>query len=103
MKIVINETGKFYWLAMTTWTGSDWNGPDESVDTFSGDESFKWDEDADAYRVEGTLKSLEDFLKDWENYETDADAEAHDKEELEQLREDYPRYYDLSEIEVRGC
>ena len=48
MKIVINETGKFYWLAMTTWTGSDWNGPDESVDTFSGDESFKWDEDGDA-------------------------------------------------------
>ena len=36
-------------------------------------------------------------MKDWENYETDADAEAHDKEELEQLREDYPRYYDLSE------
>ena len=47
MKIICNETGKTYTLTMTTWTGSDWNGPDESLDTIL-DDSFLWDDTAEA-------------------------------------------------------
>lgn len=96
MKIIVNETGKSYELTMTTWDG-DWNGPDESEEIVL-DDSFHWDDEAEAYRMDGSLDDLEKYLKEWENYETETDLGTCDDDRLAQLKEDHPRYYSLEEI-----
>lgn len=97
MKIICNETGKTYTLTMTTWTGSDWDGPDESLDTIL-DDSFRWDDTAEAYYMDGHMEDLERYLQDWENYDTESDADIWDADEREARREEFPRCYDLEEI-----
>lgn len=34
----------------------------------------------------------------WEQYNTEADRDAHDEDERDRLRDERPRSYDLSEI-----
>lgn len=96
MKIIINETGKAYDLTMQEWTGSDW-GPDMARDIII-DSSFAWDEDAEAWRMDGHEDNLTGYLQDWEQYNTDADRDAYDEDERAKLRDERPRSYDLDEI-----
>lgn len=96
MKIIINKTGKAYNLTMQEWTGSDW-GRDMAEDIII-DSSFAWDEDTEAWRMDGQEDNLTDYLHDWEQYETEADIDAYDEDERAQLRDERPRSYDLSEI-----
>lgn len=97
MKIICNESGKTYALTMTTWNETDWNGPDKFLDTIL-DDSFHWDDMAEAYYMDGHMEDLERYLEDWENYDTDLDADIWDANEREALREECPRYYTLKEI-----
>ena len=96
MKIIMSETGKQYNLTMREWTGSDW-GPDMAEDVII-DSSYAWDEDCRAYRMEGSLDNLTDYLHDWEQYNTEADRDAYDEDERAQLREGLFRSYNLDEI-----
>ena len=96
MEIIINETGKRYNLTMQEWTGSDW-GPDMAQDIII-DSSFSWDEDAEAWRMDGHEDNLTDYLQDLEQYNTDADRDAYDEDERAKLRDERPRSYDLDEI-----
>ena len=94
MKIIIKE--KTYTLRMTSWDGSDWI--EENVEDIILDFSYRWDEDAEAWRMEGDVNNLEDYLRDWTDYNTDADRDAYDDETRESLKEEYPRDYNLEEI-----
>lgn len=96
MKIIINETGKAYNLTMREWTGSDW-GPDMAQDIII-DSSFAWDDAAEAWRMDGHEDNLQDYLQDWEQYNTDADRDAYDEDERARLRDERPRSYDLDEV-----
>ena len=96
MKIIINETGKAYDLTMQEWTGSDWS-QDMAQDIII-DSSFAWDEDAEAWRMDGQEDSMRDYLQDWEQYETEADRDAYDEDERAKLRDERPRSYDLDVI-----
>lgn len=96
MEIIINETGKRYNLTMQEWTGSDW-GPDMAQDIIICS-SFAWDEDAEAWRMDGQEDNLTDYLHDWEQYNTEADRDAYDEDERAKLRDERPRSYDLDEI-----
>lgn len=96
MEIIINETGKRYSLTMQEWTGSDW-GPDMAQDIII-DSSFAWDDDAEAWRMDGHDDNLTDYLQDWGQYNTDADRDAYDEDERAKLRDERPRSYDLDEI-----
>lgn len=96
MKIISNKTGKAYNLTMQEWTGSDWS-QDIAEDVII-DSSFAWDEDCQAYRMEGSLDNLTDYLHDWEQYETETDIDAYDEDERSLLRDERPRSYALDEI-----
>lgn len=96
MKIIINETEKAYNLTMQEWTGNSW-GPDMAGDIIL-DSSFAWDEDCQAYRMDGSLDNLIGYLHNWDQYKTEADLDAYDEYERERLRNDRPRSYDLDEI-----
>lgn len=96
MKIIINKTGKAYDLTMREWTGSDWS-QDMARDIIV-DSSYTWDEDAEAWRMDGQEDNLTDYLHDWERYDTEADRDAHDEDERDRLRDERPRNYDLIEI-----
>ena len=96
MKIIINETEKAYNLTMQEWTGNSW-GPDMAGDIIL-DSSFAWDEVRQAYRMDGHEVNLTDYLQDWEQYNTDADRDAYDEDERAQLRDEWPRIYDLDLI-----
>lgn len=94
MKIITNE--KDYTLSMSTWDGSGWTS--ENAEDIVLDSSYSWDEEAEAWRMEGDLKNLEDYLRDWTDYNTDADRDAYDEETRENLKEEYPRCYELEEM-----
>lgn len=96
MEIIINETGKRYNLTMQEWTGSDW-GQDMAQDIII-DSSYHWDDDAEAWRMDGHEDNLTDYLQDWEQYNTDADRDAYDEDERAKLRDERPRSYDLDVI-----
>lgn len=96
MKLIINKTGKAYNLTMQEWTGSDWS-QDIAEDVII-DSSFAWDEDCQAYRMDGSLDNLTDYLHDWEQYETETDIDAYDADKRQQLREERPRSYEIDEI-----
>ena len=100
MKIIINKTGKAYGLTMQEWTGSDWS--QDMAQDIIVDSSFHWDEDCQAYRMDGSLDNLTDYLHDWEQYNTDADRDAYDEDERAILRDERPRSYDLDEIAEYG-
>ena len=95
-KIIINKTGKAYDLTMQEWTGSDW-GPDMAQDIII-DSSYHWDDDAEAWRMDGREDNLTDYLHDWEQYETETDIDAYDEDERQYLRDERPRSYELDEI-----
>ena len=95
MKTIINKTGKAYNLTMREWTGSDW-GPDMAEDVII-DSSYHWDDGAEAWRIDGSLDNLTDYLRDWEQYNIEADRDAYDADKRQQLRDERPRSYDLSE------
>lgn len=96
MEIIINETGKRYSLTMQEWAGSDWS--QDMAEDIIIDSSFAWDEDAEAWRMDGHEDNLTDYLHDWEQYETEADIDAYNEDERQHLRDERPRNYDLSEI-----
>ena len=96
MEIIISETEKKYKLSMRIWDDG-WDEPDVSQDVII-DSSFAWDDEAEAWRVTGSLDNLIDYLDDWEQYGTEDDRAVYDEDEREQLREDHPRYYELNEI-----
>ena len=96
MEIIINETGKRYNLIMQEWTGSDW-GPNMAQDVII-DSSDHWDDDAEAWRMDGQEDNLRDYLRDWEQYETETDLDAYDEDERDRLRDERPRNYDLDVI-----
>ena len=93
MKIIIN--GKIYNLSMTVWDGSDWIV--ESAEDIVIDSSYIWDEVAEAWMMKGDIKNLLEYLGDWSNYNTDVDRDAYDEETRENLKEEYPRHYELEE------
>lgn len=97
MEIIINKTGKAYNLTMQEWTGSGW-GPDMAEDIII-DSSFAWDDEAEAWRVTGRVESLEDYLHNWEHYETEADIDACDEDKRQYLRYERARSYELNEID----
>ena len=97
MKIIINKTGKAYNLTMREWTGSNWS-QDMAEDVII-DSSFAWDDEAEAWRMTGSIACLEDYLSDWEQYETEADCDAYDEDERARLRDERPRSYELDEID----
>ena len=96
MKIIINETGKAYNLAMREWTGSDWS--QDMAEDIIIDSSYHWDDEAEAWRMGGRMDNLTDYLHDWEQYETDADIDAYGEGERQQLLDERPRRYELDEI-----
>lgn len=96
MKIIISETGKQYHLTMQRWTGNDWS-PDMAEEIII-DSSFAWDDEAEAWRMDGQEDSLRDYLRDWEQYETEIDLDVYDEDERAYLCDEQPRYYDLDEI-----
>ena len=96
MEIIINETGKRYNLTMQEWTGSDW-GPNMAQDIII-DSSYHWDDDAEAWRMDGSLDNLTDYLHDWEQYNAEADCDAYDEDERAKLRDERPRSYEIDEI-----
>lgn len=96
MKIIINETGKRYHLTMQEWTGSDWS-PDIAEEIII-DSSFTWDDEDEAWRMYGQEDSLRDYLRNWEEYETEIDLDAYDEDGRAILRDERPRSYDLDVI-----
>ena len=48
--------------------------------------------------MDGYMEDLERYMKDWENYDTESDADNWDADEREARREEFPRCYDLEEI-----
>ena len=97
MKIIINKTGKTYNLTMQEWTGSNW-GQDMAEDIII-DSSYHYDRDAEAWRMDGGIKSLEGYLHDWEQYETEADRDAYDEDERYRFLDERPRSYELNKID----
>lgn len=96
MKLISNKTGKAYNLTMQEWTGSDWS--QDMAEDIIIDSSFAWDDEAEAWRMTGSIESLEDYLHDWEQYETETDIDAYDEDERSLLRDERPRSYALDEI-----
>lgn len=96
MKIISNKTGKAYNLTMQERTGSDWS--QDMAEEIIIDSSFAWDDEAEAWRITGSIESLEDYLHDWEQYETEADIDACDEDERQYLRDARPRSYEFDEI-----
>lgn len=96
MKIIIKKTGNAYSLTMQEWTDSDW-GPDMAEDVII-DSSFTWDDEAEAWRMDGREDNLTDYLHDWEQYNTEADRDTYDGDERAHLRDERPRSYNLDEI-----
>lgn len=60
-------------------------------------EYFK-EQDAEAWRITGSIESMEDYLHDWEQYETETDIAAYDADKRQQLRDERPRSYEIDEI-----
>lgn len=96
MTIIINANGKAYNLRMRVWTGDNWS--EDMSEAIIIDNSFAWDDDAEAWRMSGQLDNLTSFLQDWEHYSTEADIDAYDDEERALRCDEHPRYYELDEI-----
>lgn len=62
------------------------------------DSSFAWDDEAEAWRMDGHEDNLRDYLQDWEQYNTEADRDACDEDKRQYLRDERPRSYELDEI-----
>lgn len=97
MKIIVNKTGKAYNLTMQEWTGSNWS--QDMAEDIIIDNSFWRDDEAEAWRMTGNIADLEDYLHDWEQYETETDINAYDEGERQLLRDEHPRSYELDEID----
>ena len=96
MKILIKNTNKIYNLVMKIWQDCNWS-EDMSEDIIL-DYNFKWNHDADAYEMTGSLDNLKEYLKDWEHFNTEDDHSFYDEETRRKLSDEEIRYYELEEI-----
>ena len=95
MKILIKNTNKIYNLVMKVWLDHIWS-EDMSEDIIL-DNSFKWNDDADAYEMVNSLDNLKNYLKDWEHFDTEDDRSFYDEETRKRFSDEKIRYYELEE------
>lgn len=96
MNIVIEESGKRFALKMMNWKDNNWvhlNTEDLIVDS-----SFHYDRNLEAWVFTGRENDLTNWLWDWENYNTEADIQAWSAEERAELKNEYDRYFELTEV-----
>ena len=91
MNIVIEESGKRFKLKMMARKDNNWV-------SLKADGSFKWDNELDAWVFTGRENDLTNWLWDWENYNTEADIQAWSAEKRAELRNEYDRYFELTEV-----
>ena len=96
MKILIKNTNKIYSLMMKVWLDHTWS-EDVSEDIIL-DNSFKWNDDTDAYEMVNSLDNLKSYLKDWEHFDTEDDRSFYDEETRKRFSDEEIRYYELEEI-----
>lgn len=96
MNIVIEKSGKRFKLKMMNWKDNNWvhlNAEDLIVDS-----SFHYDRDLEAWMFTGRENDLTNWLWDWENYNTEADIQTWSVEKRAELRNEYDRYFELTEV-----
>ena len=91
MNIVIEESGKRFKLKMMARKDNNWV-------SLKADGSFKWDNELDAWVFTGRENDLTNWLWDWENYNTEADIQTWSAEKRAELRNEYDRYFELTEV-----
>lgn len=97
MNIIIKESGKRFELKMQVWKDNRWvplNAEDLIVDS-----SFHYDHDLEAWVFTGRENDLTDWLRDWENYDTEADIQTLSAKERTEFRNEYDRYFELMKVE----
>ena len=91
MNIIIKESGKRFKLKMMARKDNNWV-------SLKADGSFKWDNELDAWVFTGRENDLTNWLWDWENYNTEADIQTWSVEKRAELRNEYDRYFELTEV-----
>ena len=91
MNIIIKESGKRFTLKMQKWDNGWTNLNAEDLIVDSG---FHYDHDLEAW----VFTEKEDWLRDWENYDTEDDVQAFSHDEREKFRNEYDRYFELTEV-----
>ena len=97
MNIIIKKSGKRFELKMQGWKDNLWvslNAEDLIVDS-----SFHYDRDLEAWVFAGRENDLTNWLRDWENYNTETDIQTLSAEERTELRNEYDRYFEFMEVE----
>ena len=97
MNIIIKESGKRFELKMQVWKDNRWvslNAEDLIVDS-----SFHYDHDLEAWVFTGKENNLTNWLRDWENYDTETDIQTLSTKERAELRNEYDRYFEFMKVE----
>lgn len=98
MNIIIKESGKRFELKMQVWKDNrrvSLNAEDLIVDS-----SFYYDYDLEAWVFTGGENDLTNWLRDWENYNTEDDIQTLSAKERAELRNEYDRYFEFMEVEA---
>lgn len=98
MNIIVKESGKRFKLKMEGWKDNRWvllNAEDLMVDS-----SFYYDYDLEAWVFTGRENDLTNWLRDWENYNTEEDIQTLSAKERAELRNEYDRYFEFMEVEA---
>lgn len=98
MNIIVKESGKRFNLKMQVWKDNDWvwlNAEDLMVDS-----SFYYDYDLEAWVFTGRENDLTNWLRDWENYNTEDDIQTWSAKERAELKNEYDRYFEFMEVEA---
>ena len=96
MNIIIKESGKRFELKMQVWENCTWkmlNAEDLIVDS-----SFHYDPDLEAWVFTGRENDLTNWLRDWENYNTEDDIQTWSAKKRAELRFEDDRYFELNEV-----
>ena len=91
MNIIIKKSGKRFKLKMMAQKDNNWV-------SLKADGSFKWDNELDAWVFTGRENDLTNWLWDWENYNTEADIQTWSAEKRAELKNEYDRYFELTEV-----
>ena len=97
MNIIVKESGKRFELKMQVWKDNRWvslNAEDLIVDS-----SFHYDHDLEAWVFTGRENDLTNWLRDWENYDTEADIQTLSAKERTEFRNEYNRYFEFMKVE----
>lgn len=98
MNIIVKESGKRFNLKMQVWKDNNWvslNAEDLMVDS-----SFYYDYDLEAWVFTGRENDLTDWLRDWENYNTEDDIQTLSAKERAEFKNEYNRYFEFMEVEA---